>query len=121
MNHNNLKEVANNNFGNIATGTNRYRKNYGAALDDVWIVNPSTVVGLRYGYTRWREARPATSEGFDLATLNFAPGWANYRSADIRTMPPLAVTGMAGLGGTWGDSGFRITTAAWFYTIKHSK
>jgi hypothetical protein len=60
------------------------------------------VVGLRYGYTRWQETLPATSEGFDLATLNFAHGWANYRSADVRTMPPLAVTGMAALGGTWG-------------------
>jgi hypothetical protein len=102
LNHNNLHEVANNNFDNIATGTNRYRKNYGAAIDDVWIVNPSTVVGMRYGYTRWSERRPALSEGFDLATLNFAPAWANARSADVRTMPPISVSGMASLGGTWG-------------------
>ncbi len=102
LNHNNLHEVANNNFNNIATGTNRFRSNYGAALDDVWIVSPSTVVGMRYGYTRWSERRPALSEGFDLATLGFSPQWTNYRSADIRTMPPISVSGMASLGGTWG-------------------
>ena len=102
VNQNSLHEVANNNFNNLATGTNRYRVNRGAALDDVWVVSPSTVVGMRYGYTRWAERRPALSDGFDLATLGFAPAWANARSADIRTMPPLSVAGMASLGGTWG-------------------
>ncbi|HEU0140141.1 MAG TPA: carboxypeptidase-like regulatory domain-containing protein [Bryobacteraceae bacterium] len=102
LNYNQLHEVANNNFNNIATGTNRFRKNHGAAIDDVWIASPSTVVGFRYGYTRWSERRPALSDGFNLAGLGFSPEWANYRSADIRTMPPIGVSGMSGLGGTWG-------------------
>jgi len=102
VNQNSLHEVANNNFNNLATGTNRFRVNRGAALDDVWVVSPSTVVGVRYGYTRWAERRPALSDGFDLAALGFAPAWANARSADIRTMPPLSVAGMASLGGVWG-------------------
>src|SRR5574340_197067 len=102
VNWNRLHEVANNNFNNIATGTDRFRLNRGAAVDDVWVVNPSTVVGVRYGYTRWSERRPAISAGFDLAALNFAPAWVNARSKDLATMPPLSVSGMASLGGTWG-------------------
>ncbi|MEK7405010.1 MAG: carboxypeptidase-like regulatory domain-containing protein [Acidobacteriota bacterium] len=99
---NDLHELANNNFNNIATGTNRYRWNRGASIDEVWVAGPSLVMELRYGLTRWSEWRPALSDGFDLSTLGFAPAWANARSKDIRTMPPISVSGAASLGGTWG-------------------
>src|SRR6185436_18575218 len=102
VNANSLHEIANNNFDNVATGTNRYRVNRGASLDHVWVAGPSMVVNLRYGYTRWQERRPAISEGYDLNSLGFVSAWANSRSADVRTIPTVTVAGMSGLGGTWG-------------------
>ncbi|HWQ56974.1 MAG TPA: TonB-dependent receptor [Bryobacteraceae bacterium] len=59
-------------LNNIARGYFQTRINRGLALDDVYIINPSFLLNLRYGlaHQEWIERR--ASSGFDLASLGFS-------------------------------------------------
>src|SRR5258708_1931518 len=71
MRHNSEFQEKNNFFGNLSTGSKLKRENWGASLDEVYILNNSTVVDLRLNYTRLRESHPSHSAGFDPTTLGF--------------------------------------------------
>lgn len=45
------------------------RTNYGATIDDVYTINPTTVLNTRANWTRFEEPRPSLSAGFDSTTL----------------------------------------------------
>jgi len=71
MRHNSEFQEKNNFFGNLSTGSKLKRENWGASLDEVYILNNSTVVDLRLNYTRLRESHPSHSAGFDPTTVGF--------------------------------------------------
>jgi Carboxypeptidase regulatory-like domain/TonB dependent receptor-like, beta-barrel len=79
----------NNYFNNLATGEWFKFISRQTAFDDVYVINPTTVFNVRYGYNwfvRGTDTNPA-NHGFDLTSLGFP---ASYNSAipdDIRRFP----------------------------------
>jgi hypothetical protein len=69
--HNYRSQGKDNYFGNIATGSYLYRKNQGAALDDVYIITPTVVMNIRANWTRYVQIHATPSDGLDPATLGF--------------------------------------------------
>jgi hypothetical protein len=67
------KENKNHDFLNEINGIHQNRPNRGAALDDVLVLNPTTILNLRYGFTSTKWWQYRTSRGFDLAALGFSP------------------------------------------------
>jgi len=64
-------------FDAIATsGRNRVKRpNFGVAVSDTVLVNPTTTVDLRLGYARGIENNRPWSDGFDPTTLGFASSY----------------------------------------------
>jgi hypothetical protein len=60
------------------------RQNYGAVLDSVTTLSPTTVLSVRLGFTRFLQAafRQASSP-FDATTLGFSPAFSNARPISI--------------------------------------
>jgi hypothetical protein len=69
--HNYRNQAKNNYFGNAATGTNVLRENWGGTLDEVYMLNPSTVFDVRANFTRMNETHFEPSMGFDPTQLGF--------------------------------------------------
>jgi Carboxypeptidase regulatory-like domain len=69
--HNDRVQAKSNYFDNIATGTNLARENWGATVDEVYTLNPRTVLDVRANFTRMNEVHYEPSEGFDPTTLGF--------------------------------------------------
>jgi hypothetical protein len=90
----------NNYFNNLATGTKFGFESRAAVLDDVYVLSPTTVLNVRYGYNRFiRLDRPnPESWGFDLTTLGFPAAYNNAIPAEIRSFPQINMTGYQGTG-----------------------
>ncbi len=69
--HNSEFQTKNNYFGNIGTGSTLTRENWGASGDEVYTLNPTTVLNLRLNYTRLTELHGEPSAGFDPSSLGF--------------------------------------------------
>ncbi|MBL8230868.1 MAG: TonB-dependent receptor [Bryobacterales bacterium] len=67
------KEDKNHDFLNEINGIHQNRPNRGVALDDVVVLNPTTVLNLRYGFTSTKWWQYRTSRGFDYGALGFSP------------------------------------------------
>jgi hypothetical protein len=92
MRHNNRTQVKNNYFGNGITGTSLLRENFGATLDNVLTINPTTILDTRFNWTYFDEVHGtpasaysptsvglpssmnAASEFLQLPYVNFATG-----------------------------------------------
>jgi Carboxypeptidase regulatory-like domain len=61
----------NNFFNNLAEGSTLFRNNWGASLDDVFVINSSNVLNVRLNFTRLAESHALPSTGFNPTTLGF--------------------------------------------------
>ena len=79
----------NNYFGNAYTGTVFQFLSRAGTIDDVYTLNPTTVLNVRYGYNRFTRSQDGNPEsyGLDLTKLGFPTSYANLTSPDIRRMP----------------------------------
>jgi Carboxypeptidase regulatory-like domain/TonB dependent receptor-like, beta-barrel len=90
----------NNYFDNLSTGEWFKFVSRQVALDHVYVLNPSTVMNVRYGYNwfvRGTDSNPANHD-FDLTSLGFP---ASYNAAipdGIRRFPRFDITGYQGTG-----------------------
>ena len=90
----------NNYFGNLATGEQFKFTSRQVAFDDVYMLTPSTVLNVKYGYDRFlrgTDSNPA-NHGFELASLGFPTQYAGLISDDIRRFPRVDITGYQGTG-----------------------
>ncbi len=69
--HNTLAGKKNDYFENIASGQITSRKNWGGSLDEVYTLNPTSILNLRLNYTYMFESATDSSEGFDPTSLGF--------------------------------------------------
>jgi len=69
--HTDYLQSKNNYFDNIATGSILFRTNWGASVDEVFTINPRTILDLRVNFTRLNEGHDVPSTGFDPTTLGF--------------------------------------------------
>lgn len=90
----------NNYFDNSVTGEWFQFISRAAVLDDVYNLNATTVLNLRYGYNRFirvTSGNPA-SQGFDLTSLGFPAAYNSAISPDIRRFPRFDIAGYQGTG-----------------------
>ncbi len=90
----------NNYFNNLATGTLFQFISRQGALDDVYTINSTTVLNVRYGYNRFIRVdgyNPANL-GFDLTSVGFPASYNNAIPADRRRFPRLDIAGYQGTG-----------------------
>ncbi len=69
--HNDRIENRGNKFNNIATGNFLGRINWGSMIDDVYTLTPTTVMNVRFNWTRFVESNTKPSDGLDFTTLGF--------------------------------------------------
>jgi len=91
-------ETKYNNYNNVANGilTNRY--NRGLALDEVFVISPTTVLNVRYGLTEQDHPEQQLSTGTDLAALGFAPSIVGLVPREQATLPAVNLSGFTGFG-----------------------
>lgn len=87
----NRKSDYNDFFNNLATGTVFRFLARQAVIDDVYAINATTVLNLRYGYNRLVRVdgyNPA-NQGFDLTSVGFPAAYNNLIPVDQRRFPRL--------------------------------
>jgi len=91
--------------GSDVRGRDRRRPARSAALDGVWVLNPRTVLDIRYGFTWFNERQFFDNQGYDLASLGFSPSLISQLqfAAGGITFPQLSVDNYFQLGN---DGGF---------------
>lgn len=88
----------NNYFDNLSTGTWFYFISQSGVVDDTIILNPTTVLDLRYGYNRFIRLTQGNPEalGFDLTSLGLPASLNNAISPTIRQFPRIDLAGYQG-------------------------
>ena len=78
-------------FHDIATGTDFQFISRQAVLDDVYTINSTTVLNVRYGYNRFIRFQdmPTAGFGFDLTSVGFPAAYNAAIPASIRRFPRL--------------------------------
>jgi hypothetical protein len=92
--HNSEFQTKNNYFGNIATGTNLTRENWGASADEVYTLTPTAILNVRVNFTRLNELHAEPSAGFDATTLGF-PSYISGSSQHLQ-LPFIGFSGSCG-------------------------
>jgi Carboxypeptidase regulatory-like domain/TonB dependent receptor len=90
----------NNYFGNLSTGEWFKFISRQVAVDHVYVLTPSTVMNLRYGYNwfvRGTDSNPA-NHNFDLTSLGFPASYNASIPDGIRRFPRFDITGYQGTG-----------------------
>ena len=75
--HNILDQVKNNYFGNGTTGSTLHRENWGTALDEVFTLNPTTVMDVRANWTFFDESHGVPSPGYSPADFGLPTSLAS--------------------------------------------
>ena len=98
-------------FDTGANGIILNRQNEGLTLDDVYVINPSFLVNVRYGVTYANFTEYRQSRGFDLTTLGFTPQLAGLIDKKLATFPNVQIGSFTQLS-NWetGDGGNFSTT-----------
>ncbi len=85
-------------FENIANGNDRWRRNYGGVVDDVYVLSPTMLNNIRAGFTRTEQSFFPLSLGFDLTAAGFNPSLQNSIDPQARSFPNIAPAGYQALG-----------------------
>jgi len=87
-------------FDGLATpGRNVVNRPFkGIAINDTYMINPSTTLDTRLGYAFGKEQQRPYSYGFDLASLGFAQQFVNL--VQYKAFPTIGVSGFQGLAGS---------------------
>jgi len=74
------------------------RINRGFALDDVYVINPATVLNVRYGITSQDFPERRVTRGYDLSSLGFSQSLVSLLDPELATIPRVSVSGYDALG-----------------------
>ena len=86
------EEDKNRTFNNDVNGIILNRNNKGIALDDVYVINPSLLLNVRYGITYQDFPERRVSRGVDLAALGFSSQLVSSIPKELATIPRTAIT-----------------------------
>jgi hypothetical protein len=75
-----------------------HRPAKGIAINDTYLINPSTTLDTRIGYAFGKEQQRPYSYGFDLASLGFSKQFVN--TVQYPAFPTISITGFQGLAGS---------------------
>lgn len=82
-------------FKNEVTGDHEDRNTPGAALDDTITINPTTVLNLRYGFSRYLTQQAADNLGRDMRAMGFPASLISQ--FDVQAIPSISISGYTGL------------------------
>ncbi|MGH9629164.1 MAG: carboxypeptidase regulatory-like domain-containing protein [Bryobacteraceae bacterium] len=91
------EEDKNDHFNNRINGIILNRINRGIALDNVFVLNPSLLLNVRYGLTNQEFPEHRVTRGYDLASLGFSPALTGLIDADMATVPRVTINGYSTL------------------------
>lgn len=92
--HNWRSQLKNDYFGTGVTGTTLLRENFGATLDNVFTINPTTILDTRLNYTRFNEVHGTPAQKYSPSDLGFP---SNLQSASyLVQLPFIGFTGSCG-------------------------
>jgi len=80
-------EDKNDYYGDRRTGIILMRINRGLALDDVYVLNPTLVLNLRYGISNQEFPESRISRGYDLSKLGFSQQLTSLIDGKLATIP----------------------------------
>ncbi len=72
---------------NLSSGLDLVRINRDAAIDDVQVLSPSTILDVRYGVTQESLPEYRPSKGMDVSTLGFSPNLLSLLNPATETFP----------------------------------
>ncbi|MCL5744315.1 MAG: carboxypeptidase regulatory-like domain-containing protein, partial [Acidobacteria bacterium] len=112
-------------YGNGTTAASDFNTpRYAAVWDNTYTLNPTTVVNLRYGFSRFDRLRLPVSIGFDPTTLGFPSYLASEAAKNMLQFPAFGMTGFAGLGGSgivhWTPNSHNLAVSATKVLSRHT-
>ncbi|HEY1948041.1 MAG TPA: TonB-dependent receptor [Bryobacteraceae bacterium] len=84
---------------NISEGDHENRINKGLALDEVYMLSPSTVLDVRYGLTQQSFPDESVSTGFDLSSLGFSSNLTSLIPKNAAEFPFMSFAGFTAING----------------------
>ncbi len=91
------EEDKNNHFDNRINGIILNRINRGAAIDQVFVLSPTWLLNVRYGFTNQEFPEKRITQGYDLASLGFASSLVNSIDSELATVPRTVLSGYSTL------------------------
>lgn len=93
-------EPGNNWFPGLSSpaGTELARRVDSTQLNNLFTINPTTILAVRYGFNRFPNYSYDKSQGYNLASLGFNPSFANAVSGPLSQFPYISMTSMSVLG-----------------------
>ena len=72
-------------------------------LNNLFTINPTTVLAVRYGFNRFPNFDYNSSQGFNVAALGMSPAWSTASSGPAAEFPSIGMSTLYGLGdsGDW--------------------
>jgi hypothetical protein len=67
--HNVRSQIKNNYFGNNTTGTTLTRENWGASIDNVYTINPTTIIDTRVNWMLFDESHGTPAQAYSPTTV----------------------------------------------------
>ncbi len=98
-------------LGNGTNGTDRFRRNWGFGADDVYVISPSFLMNLRWGFARTEQTFIPLASNFDLAGLGFSSQLINSVDPAARYLTQIAPAGIQAI-----SNAARSTTTANYHT-----
>ena len=87
-------------LGNGIRGLDRYRKQRGAGLDDVYTISPTMIFNFKYGFTRFLESDYPLTRGYDLASIGFPSSLISQIDPQAVRFPAITIDSIIQLGET---------------------
>ena len=93
-------EPGNNWFPGLASpaGTELQRRVDSTQLNNLFTINPTTVLAVRYGYNRFPNYSYDKSQGYNLASLGFNSGFVSSIPSALAQFPYISMSSMSVLG-----------------------
>jgi len=86
-------------WDDVASGQNWNGPARQLAIDDVYVLNPTTILNIRYGVNRYAGRHDPDREGFDVAELGFPEFTTRQLKAARQMFPNINVSGLVALAG----------------------
>ncbi len=94
--HNYRTQVKNDFFGDQITGTTLLRENFGSSLDNVFTLNPSTIIDTRLNWTYFNEVHGTPAQAYTASSVGFPA--ALQAASLLPQLPCVVFTGSTTIG-----------------------
>lgn len=113
------------NLPSTTSGWRLLRRVDATALNNIFTINPTTVLAVRYGFNRFPNFDYNSSQGFNVASLGFDPNFARLVNGPAAEFPAINMTTFSSLGdtGDWNyydEASHNFSISADKYIGRHS-